>query len=677
MSSYSEQQPPSSSQFVPPQSAQPIRSLFGAPSSDAAPLSSSQPEPARRSIFGAPSQQDDAPESASGSGPGDWGPLEVEGDEVDDFDMIMRERPLQADYDDGSESYDDSETDDPLPEPVTGEEVKLRRKSQSPVRPVAAPTTYVLDRGLDLPPGVERPNRWTGNATTYRRITAPDRGAFDGMVTARARDLAAHLYNTFVIRSQKKPSQSLDSLGAEENDGPERLAVPKRWVAWPLSASRVPRPDETARRILDDPDTLRAPPELRPSAELEESIIAYMMKDAKETFRARDTADHDVTSGHPRKPEISDIATDDEDKAGAGAINETSRIPPVFQADDDKTRRQLRPLARNVISQLSRVLTGLHHSTYGRSGDDDLNGEPVSDTDDNVSRSPRKEGNRSRSRGRRRSRLRSRRESTSGGRSRSEHSSTGPETEEETMGDESQSRGRPRASRAHDDEFDSSDQCRKRLVLRDWSEIMGLASMVGLPASAVMRASNRCAGLFGQDMTFRTFREGRIEKAARLPDSTYEYRYIESESAESEREPTPPPRRKRKARPGERSPSQGRRSRSRITPTPRPADPSPADEAVVVSAAPGPGESTTHENTSPPAQREPAQRPKGKGEHRKADLVCPLRLCPRHTKGFSRVWNLNLHMKRVHPGYNPQEGERSRSRSQSVPGQGAGIVKIE
>lgn len=496
------------------------------------------------------------------------------------------------------------------------------------------------------------------------------------MITARARDLAAHLYNTYVIRSQNKPSPSLASLGAEENDGSENFAVPKRWGAWPLSASRVPRPDETARRILGDPDTLRAPPDPRPSAELEESIIACMMKDAKKTFRARDLDDDDATSSHPRRPEISEIVMDDEDKKEAGAMNETSRIRPVLRADDDKTRRQLRPLARNVISQLDRVLTGLHHSTYGRPGDGDLNGESVSDTDDNISRSPRKEGDRSHSRGRRRSRLQSRRKSTSGGRSRSEHSSTGPETEDKTTSDVSQSRGRPRTSRTHDDEINSPAKYRKKLAPRDWSEVMGLASMMGLPPSAVMRASNRCADLFGQDMAFRTFREGRIEKGARLPDSTYEYRYVESESAESEREPTPPPGRKRKARSGERSPSQGRRSRSRITPTPRPVVPSSADAAAVVSA-PGPSESTTHERASSQTQREPAQRLKGKGEHRKADLVCPLRLCPRHTKGFSRVWNLNLHMKRVHPGYNPQERERSRSRSQSVPGPVTEVIEIE
>lgn len=191
---------------------------------------------------------------------------------------------------------------------------------------------------------------------------------------------------------------------------------------------------------------------------------------------------------------------------------------------------------------------------------------------------------------------------------------------------------------------------------------MGLASMMGLPSAAVMRASNRCADLFGQDMTFRVFHEGRIEQANRLPDSTYEYAYFESESEESEREPTPATERKRKRRSRERSASQAKRSRSRPAPTPTPGGPS---TTAMPTAAAGPSDARNR-RSSPQRQREPTPRGRGRGMKRdKADLVCPLRLCPRHTEGFSRTWNLNLHMKRVHPGYTPKE--RQRSRSQSVP----------
>lgn len=585
-----------------------------------------------------------------------------EADDEDELHMIMRERPLEPEYGSDGESYQGSDDDEPAPKTVAGDQGRPRKKSQSPAKNTPMPIAYVVDRGLDLPPGVERPNRWTGNATTYRRITAQDRGAYEGMVEARARDLAAHLYNSYVIRAQSKGA-SLGFLGAEDNEGQEKFTVPKRWGAWPLSASRVPRPDETVRRILDDPETIRAPPDPRPSAELEESIIACMMRDAKETFKSQEGDFEEERSARPRRAETAEPVTDDEDQKLAATTNEASRLRPVLRADDDKTRHQLRPLARNVISQLERVLTGLHHSTHGRGQDVDSSGDSFSDTDADVrrSRSPAKGRGRSQSRGRKRAR----RNTTSRGRSRSAHSSTGPETEDEAMRDASQSRGRSRVT--DDGTHEPTTKSSGRLALRDWSEVMGIASMIGLPQAAVMRASNRCADLFGQDMTFRVFREGHMERGARLPDSTYEYHYVESESEDSDL-PTPPPvrTRKRKGRSRERSPSQSKRSRSRPAPTPTPAMPSSSNAAAATSVS-GPSHSG-HERLSPQKQRDPAQRRKGRGEHRKADLVCPLRLCPRHTDGFSRVWNLNLHMKRVHPGYNPQERERSRSRSASRPG---------
>lgn len=578
--------------------------------------------------------------------------------------MIMRERPLEPEYGSDGESYQGSDDDKPAPKTVSGEEPRPNRKPQSPANIAPMPTSYVVDRGLDLPPGVERPNRWTGDPTTYRRITAPDRGVYDGMVEARARDLAAHLYNSYVIRAQSKGA-SLSFLGPGDNDGQEKFTVGKRWGAWPLSASRVPRPDEIARRILDDPDTLRAPPDPRPSAELEESIIACMMRDAKETFGSREGDYNEVKSARPRRAETAEPVTDDEDQKDPATTTEASHLRPVLQADDDKTRHQLRPLARNVISQLERLLTGLHHSTNNRGQCDDSSGESSSDNDNiRRSRSPAKIRRRSQSRGR----PRARRKTTSSGRSRSARSSTGPETEDEAMREASQSRGRSCTN-------GRTYKPPRRLALRDWSDVMGIASMMGLPQAAVMRASNRCADLFGQDMTFRVFREGHMEKGARLPDSTYAYHYVESESADSDAPTLPSVRtRKRKGRSRERSPSQAKRSRSRPVPISSPGMPS-SSNAAIATPAPGRSRSAGHERSSPQKQREPTQRLKGRGEHRKADLVCPLRLCPRHTDGFSRVWNLNLHMKRVHPGYNPQDRERSRSRS--APGPGPEVIEID
>ncbi|KAJ5201880.1 uncharacterized protein N7498_006543 [Penicillium cinerascens] len=671
MSSFSEHRPPSSSQFVPPESAQPYQSLFGGPSNDLGVPPSSLPEPARRSIFGGPAQ-DVATEPETEAELMDRGSSE---DEEDELEMIMRERPLDIEYGSDEESFKGSDEEGNEPAQKAKSRVKhesrgrsttrsrsrsqSRLNSESPTKTAPLPTTYVLDRGLDLAPGVERPNRWTGSSTAYRRVIADALASYEGLMTARSRDLAAHLYNSYMVRRQGKET----SHGLDE-DGEEKTSISKRWGAWPLPPSRVPRPNEHMQEWFSDPDTIRMPPDPRPSAELEESIIAVMTRIAKENFLDRDWDYDEVRTNESRRSTADpDAMTDEEDLKGAETSFGPSFLQPALQTDDDISRRQLRPLARNVITQIDSLLTALQRSMNYRS-EREVSCDSGPGTDDDAAQSQTGEkASKNESRGRKRTRGRPR-QTKSSGRSRSQRSSAA-ETEDETMRDTSQSRDPSRNSRAsgNDDDNDDSDDgipFNAKLPLRDWSEVMGLASMLGLPNAAVMRASKRCADLFDEDMTFRTFHEGRIEPAGRREDKSLVYDYRESNSEAEDSDPAP--RRKRK-KAISRVPSRSVRNRS----TSQDAQGSiPAASSVNMhTIVPGfaPSRGTSPERSSP--GRGPSRRLKGKGEHRKADLVCPIKTCSRHAKGFSRTWNLNLHMKRVHPGY--QERDRSRSRSRSRP----------
>ena len=153
--------------------------------------------------------------------------------------------------------------------------------------------------------------------------------------------------------------------------------------------------------------------------------------------------------------------------------------------------------------------------------------------------------------------------------------------------------------------------------------MLGIAAMVGWPPAVVMRTAKRCSALFGEDMAFQKFHEGKVEKVKE--DEEEHVRYIERES---EPEPDSPPR----------SPSSSRPSRSH-------------------SRAASIKRETTSGLASP--ANSAVSSGKGKGQHRKQDLVCPLKSCPRHKNGFSRTWNLNLHMKRVHPNYRPGDNSRT------------------
>lgn len=632
----------------------------------------------------------------------------VEGEE-DEFDVIMRERPLDAYYGSDGDSFRGSDGgkvedgDERKPESDSGPQWKGKQPilPSSPVEIRSAPlaTTYVLDRGLDLPAGAERPNRWDGAQATYRRLTADERGAYEAVVTNRARDLAAHLYNAYIIRTQRNQVRGA-SQDPQEPDGQERIFPPRRWVAWPRPATYVPRPDETIHRQLDGPGTIRMPPDLRPSSDLEESIIATMMKHAKQTFMAREWDLEEVKVNRVRREGDPDDMKDEDMKDSEDEKDEDPRpdavpLQPVVQADDGASRQQLRPLSRNVITQVDRLLTGLHHSVKNRFHDDDSGSESEGEADEtdyeetSRSRSRPTSGSRSRSRGRKRPRRQSTHSQTSSHRSRSVRSSTAASTQDGSVRSTSRSRGRSCTSRGSG-EFSTM---KYKFGLRDWSEVMGIAAMIGLPNAAVMRASKRCADLFGEDMTFRTFHEGRFKKVSRLEESArsgWEWEYHDSQSDAEvlpDPEPTSPPPgtsqgpgpspRKRKSKPRVRSRSQSQSRRHRSTSAALTAASTVA--IVIPGSAPAPALVSENqidpESQPPPTQASEAQQaPKGKGEHRKTDIVCPIKRCSRHRNGFSRTWNLNLHMKRVHPGYTPVE--RSRSRSQSTPG-GVELIEID
>lgn len=688
MSSFSDQQQPSSSQFVPPESAQPYRSLFGGPSSDFSAPPSSLPEPARSSIFGGPSQ-DVVPEPESEA---DFlGQGSSENDD-DDLDMIMRERPLAAAYGSDGDSFedDDEETKSAMkpgsrakesrgrsniPQPRSRLQTRsqTRTRSESPQKTVGQPVSYFLDRGLDLPPGVDRPNRWTGNPTTYRKYISDALASYENLETAQSRDLAAHLYNSYMVRLESK-----DNTRRFDEDGEEKTSISKRWGAWPLPPSRVPRPNDHMKEWLNDPDTIRMPPDPRPSAEMEESIIAIMTRITKENFLDRDW-DYDGIKMNKSKKSIDPdammdeedekVEKDEDDQKDLDPYADPSFLQPALQTDDDVARRQLRPLARNVITQVDSLLTSLQRTMDYRIDErpNRRRPKPYIDQDAAESQPGEKATEKNESRGRKRTRGGSRQNSTSSEHSRSRHSSP-DKTEGESMREASQSRGQSRNSRASADEADEASDggatysdddgvpFNAKLPLRDWSEVMGLASMIGLPRDAVMRASKRCADLFNQDMTFRTFREGRIAPAGRKEDKSVFYDYYESQS---EGDSDPPPNRKRKKV----SKSKSRRNHSTSRETGSvPVEPPVNPHTIVPGFAPiVPSLGTSPERSSP--ERSTSRRRKGKGEHRKTDLVCPIKSCSRHSEGFSRTWNLNLHMKRVHPGY--QERDRSTSRSRS------------
>ncbi|RHZ72921.1 hypothetical protein CDV55_105085 [Aspergillus turcosus] len=584
------------SRFSPPQSAQPYRSLFGGPSSqDVADL---EPYPQ----------------------------TQRSGDRLDqhDSDVDMEEVPLTENDHSDDETYVESEDDGSVSDDEASNDGDSYKSSKKKAAIVPRPGKQHPDSPPSSPS--YRPNRFRGPESTWRKLTFEDRQNAQALEELRARDLAAHLYNAYALRVRAREIAQQALKSDKQIDETEAFVPPKRWTAWPVPATEVPRAGEHLRRQIDDEWTLRMPPDPRPSAELEESIIAIMLKTAKDRFQARDWTTKGVGSYQKRRAgsvyRMNEETTGVESEWGSDIDSaDAIELRPVVQADDDKARRQLRPLTRNILTRFDQLLMGLHHARKGGvAGDDSSASEWQSDTESvasNASHSRKRrigeKGERSQSRGRKRTRRSSVRAASTTGRSRSVLASSAHTA--------SRSRGRS---------FDSDRRrsaSRIRRGLRDWSEVLGIASMIGLPHAAVMRTARRCATLFGEDMEFQTFREGQLQHSKEGYVNKWEY--VEDESDESETEPEIEPS------PPSRPQSQKPRSRA----------------ASTVGSTSRPGSPTSEAAGSTP-------RLKGKGQHRKQDIVCPVKSCPRHIDGFTRTWNLNLHMKRMHGGY--------RSRSASV-----------
>jgi len=78
----------------------------------------------------------------------------------------------------------------------------------------------------------------------------------------------------------------------------------------------------------------------------------------------------------------------------------------------------------------------------------------------------------------------------------------------------------------------------KGLGLRDWSEVLGSAALVGFPPDVIARATQRCANIFGEGMSMRTMIEGPFDAEDADTLTTYQPEPIpdfasESDSAES------------------------------------------------------------------------------------------------------------------------------------------------
>ncbi|KIV94447.1 hypothetical protein PV10_02214 [Exophiala mesophila] len=399
-----------------------------------------------------------------------------------------------------------------------------------------------------------RPNRFFGPASTWKTWTEEERHVALSLDRVRAEDLGLHLVSAFAMKRKRAPQGSkskgkqrarTDSEHSQSSqDDVERSSfLPKVWTAWPLPADQVPRPDLLPSA---DNDAYHTEVDPRPSATLEDCLVATASRLARQRWEAREWETLGDTSNpmdtKPASPSVSsneedevfDTADeeqehpiDNDDESDQASSTDQSydpdhptfssqaldRLPhvgdlisptgikretlnqvqthkqadsrrPVPLADIDQAHRLFLPSARHVLTKLDDLLLGLHTQRHAYASKPILRprGRSISTGGLSSMSGSTNPVSRSPSRGRSPSRSSTRR---------------GRKSHESNVSDHSTSMAKQQA-----------DKRNRMLGLRDWSDVMGLAALTGWDAEVVQRASERCAALFSENMLFRTFHEG-------------------------------------------------------------------------------------------------------------------------------------------------------------------------
>lgn len=368
-----------------------------------------------------------------------------------------------------------------------------------------------------------RPNRYYGPPATWRSWTKDDRAVAGSLDHLRQRDLGIHLYNAYALKDRFRARRLLESQDTKgkgvkggvspapfipRGDAPV-FEPPRTWTAWPLSPADVPREELLPVGTLGN-DAIRFPKkDTRPSAFLEDCLISATTKQSRERWNARVRLEQisgvtgqgekspiigddnfsgaenaqkikEVLSHRPifssqladTEDESEDAPTDEPTRSWNGKAELGKRLVPM--ADESKVRKILLPSARCILSQLDRLLDGMHRVAHGHTRSSERG------TREDIVLSERGDADASSARHRGRS-LRRARSRTSASSQRS--------------GLSKMPQSVSAAIRRHEP------------GLQDWSFILGVAALVGWNQAVVDRAAARCARLFGQDMLFRTFHE--------------------------------------------------------------------------------------------------------------------------------------------------------------------------
>ncbi|KAF2402884.1 hypothetical protein EJ06DRAFT_505917 [Trichodelitschia bisporula] len=371
----------------------------------------------------------------------------------------------------------ESPSSPPLPPPSSAPFIPSNpaSSSSSPLRPGQShahsipsnPASESSDANIeDVPSTLNREKE------AWRRWTSDERGLIDSLARETANDLSLHLFSAHALKRLSRVS-AVKPYHAKARWLDREKLVPASWTAWPLRPDEVPRAGEWFDKV-DDAEKkaffLRSEAQEKPSVELEEVLQAVLLRKARERWHAEvatEAAKH-PTPDAPRSTEGEYSSEEGENEAGPSTNpdepvqNDESHFQnPVFSADDARSAELLNPVVRSVLSKLDTLLMALHTSRLGHYVDPARSRTEVS---------------------------------------RDKYRSRGAASADAVPNDSEAS--------SSDTEVPTSTKKHKaphrleRTHPRDWSEVLGMASLSGWDPEVVARAHARCVKLFDERMDF-------------------------------------------------------------------------------------------------------------------------------------------------------------------------------
>lgn len=363
------------------------------------------------------------------------------------------------------------------------------------------------DQSEPRPPS--RSNKYSGPSSTWRNWTASERKLAQSLDQLTAKDLAIHLYNAHALKKRARKVVAQRKIQSTD-DGSDSANVQEwmpsmSWTSWPLRSDLVPRESDGPHWASESQDFCqpnRSRNKYQASRrELQDLLVAQVIKKAKQRNRYLQQKAGEQSETEPEsEPESMEQSDDSIITSKPESLDE---LEPVIMLDNDVANSLLQPMVHHILTKFDGLLAGLHHarSTY----DEPKSPSGRSKKKRRISR-PRSSGNKSET---------------------SVASLTSASATSVTSDDESTGKVSRFRQRSHSKTGERQDQHLRRRRhkpgLRDWSDVLGVASMTGWDTKIVQKAAFRCSTLFDEGIKFRRLEEDGSDsnEISVLPHTSY------------------------------------------------------------------------------------------------------------------------------------------------------------